>query len=344
MSVSRQRFSLIKRYNGIYHILYYANGKRKWKSTGHTQKPEALKALTRLRELLQERTKSVSFEAFTIDFLSFSEAKNHARKTFDLYKAILRRFGAFVRDASMVEITPETIDKYKTKRIREVSPVSVNVELRMLEAAFSTAKRWKLVGSHPFDGVSLASVPEQAPLHLSHADFQRLLSCIKEGWLRDVVLFAVLTGMRRGEILNLHWCDVDLVRKAVRIQSNASWQSKHGKRRTIPLSQTANLLLQRKVGISASEYVFTLNDAKIYENWVTHLFKRYVREANLSNQRIRFHSLRHTFATWLAESNVSTWEIQKLMGHSDIKTTQAYSHIAAEGLHSTVNKISIEMN
>jgi len=159
-----------------------------------------------------------------------------------------------------------------------------------------------------------------------------------------IVLFAVLTGMRRGEILNLHWCDVDLVRKAVRIQSNASWQSKHGKRRTIPLSQTANLLLQRKVGISASEYVFTLNDAKIYENWVTHLFKRYVREANLSNQRIRFHSLRHTFATWLAESNVSTWEIQKLMGHSDIKTTQAYSHIAAEGLHSTVNKISIEMN
>ncbi|HLE34062.1 MAG TPA: hypothetical protein VJB38_15775 [Bacteroidota bacterium] len=82
MSVSRQRFSLIKRYNGIYHILYYANGKRKWKSTGHTQKPEALKALTRLRELLQERTKSVSFEAFTIDFLSFSEAKKPRPKDF----------------------------------------------------------------------------------------------------------------------------------------------------------------------------------------------------------------------------------------------------------------------
>ena len=270
--------------------------------------------------------------------------QTHARKTFDLYKAILRRFGAFVRDASMVEITPETIDKYKTKRIKEVSPVSVNVELPMLKAAFATAKRWKLIESHPFDAVVFASGPEQAPLHLRHEDFQRLISCIREGWLRDVVLFAVLTGIRRGEILNLRWCDVDLDRRVVRIQSNASWKSKYGKRRTIPLSAIANFLLRGRINRSVSEYVFTLNDTKIYENRVTHLFKRYVREANLVNQRIRFHSLRHTFATWLAESNVSTWEIQKLMGHSDIKTTQGYSHIAAEGLHSTVNKISIEMN
>jgi len=340
MSVSRQRFSLIKRYNGTYHILYYANGKRRSKSTGHTQKPEALKALTKLRELLSESVGHISFEDFSKKFLEFSEA-NHARKTFDLYKAILARFGAFVRDACLLEITPETIDRYKTKRIREVSPVSVNIELRMLKAAFSTARRWRLLERDPFEGVTFVSVPEQAPLNLTHEDFQKLLSCIKDGWLRDVVLFAVLTGMRRGEILNLRWSDVDLQRKLVHIQTNATWKSKQGRRRTIPLSDTAFLLLQQRNGKSASEYVFTLNDRKIYENWVTHLFKRYVRKANLSNQRVRFHSLRHSFATWLAQSKVSTWEIQKLMGHADIKTTEAYSHLLAEELHESVNKITL---
>lgn len=82
----------------------------------------------------------VSFEQFTAQFFTFAES-SLSEKSIKLYKTILRSFTPFVRGAVVNEITPETIDRYKAKRVKEISPVSVNIELRMLKAMFSTAKR-----------------------------------------------------------------------------------------------------------------------------------------------------------------------------------------------------------
>jgi site-specific recombinase XerD len=58
-------------------------------------------------------------------------------------------------------------------------------------------------------------------------------------------------------------------------------------------------------------------------------------------EELKFHSLRHTFATWLIQESASLYELQKLLGHSDIKTTQMYAHLSASDLHATVNRISL---
>lgn len=187
-------------------------------------------------------------------------------------------------------------------------------------------------------------VPEQAPLALTAEDFQKLISCIRENWFRELVIFSVLTGMRRGEILNLRWSDVDLSRKLIHIQTNGTFKTKQGKRRTIPLSEAAFYLLAAKHGKSPSEYVFTVNDKALNAGWVSHLFKRYVREAKLSNPRFRFHSLRHTFASWLLQQGVSIYEVQKLLGHSSVKVTEGYLHLPSDGLFGAVNKISVALN
>lgn len=352
MSVISSRFSLFKRSNQVYYIGYYQDGRRRWKSTGATVKADALKALTEFKELLQERARSVSLQQFVSEFLAYGEG-NYSRKTLTLYKAILGGFLSFARNASLRELTSEHVDKFKAKRLKEktkskhpkeISPVSVNVELRMLKAAFNTARRWKLLDADIFDGVRLAEVPERAPLFLTHQDFEKLIACIKENWFREVVIFAVLTGMRRGEILNLQWSNVDLQRRLVHIESGPSFRTKQGRRRTIPLNDTATLLLSSKQGKSPSEYVFTLNDKKIYENWVTHLFKRYVQKANLADQKIHFHSLRHTAASWLVQRGATLYEVQKLLGHSSSKTAEAYSHLQPEQMHSTVNRIDISLS
>ncbi len=336
-----QRFSLHKRSNGVYYVLYYQNGRQRWKSTKATTKPEALKALTNFKQLFEAQLKSVSFEQFAHQFLTSSDL---APSTLRVYKGIFKTFVPFLRGAYVNEVTPETIDSYKAKRLKEVSPVTVNIELRMLKAAFSTAKRWRMTAHNPFDEVSFARVPEQAPLCLNREDLQKLLACIREGWFRDVVLFAVMTGMRRGEILNLRWSEVDLERKIVNIETNATWKTKHGKRRVVPLNETAALLLAARVGKSPSDYVFTLNDQKISESWVSHLFKRYVREAKLSNPRYRFHSLRHTMATNLLRAGESIHVVQRILGHSSVKVTEGYSGIAGSELHDAVNKISVPLN
>jgi integrase len=249
-----------------------------------------------------------------------------------------------IGDPLLVEITAEHFDRYKSERLKRISPVTVNIELRCLRAAFNTARRWKLIERHPFVDVSMASVPRQTPTFVSPQDFQRLLEGIQEKWLRDVVVFAVLTGMRRGEILNLRWLDVDLVRRVLHIETRPGFHSKQGKRRTIPLNKTALVLLHSRRGKSASEFVFTLNDRQIFGDWVTHLFKRYVRKVGLDNDRLRFHSLRHTFASWLVQGGATLYEVQKLLGHSSPRVTEIYSHLQPEQLHDTVNRIEVPLN
>jgi len=343
MSVNPHRFSLYKRSNLIYYVGYYQEGRRKWKSTGATTKPEALKALTRLRELLQERVRSISLGQFSEEFLAYAKA-NHSPKSVLLFESVLESFGNLFPKLSLRELTPEHIDKFKTKRLgQKLSPVSVNIELRMLRSALNSGRRWKFLESDLFEGFSFVPVPQQSPVFLTRDDFQKLIERIEENWLREVVTFAVLTGMRRGEITHLKWSDIDLSKRVIHLQTSETFRTKQGKRRTIPLSDTAFYLLKSREGKSPAEYVFTLNDQPIFEGWVTHLFKRYVRDAGL-DERLHFHSLRHTFASWLVQDGVSIYEVQKLLGHSSIAVTQVYSHLQPEQLHDTVNRLSVNLN
>jgi site-specific recombinase XerD len=102
-------------------------------------------------------------------------------------------------------------------------------------------------------------------------------------------------------------------------------------------------LLNARHGKSTSEYVFTLNDKQINAGWVTHRFKKYIRRAGL-NDRLKFHSLRHTFATWLVQRGSTLFEVQKLLGHSSSAVTEMYSHLQPEQMHSTVNRIDLNLN
>jgi integrase len=340
MHILPRSFTLTKRSNGVYYILYYQNGRQRWKSTGATTKPEALQALSRFRELLEERLQSMSFEQFSSKFLAYIEG-TLAQKTVTLYRSLFKNFLHFVRKAYVNEITSETLDRYKVKRLKEVSAVSVNIELRALKAAMNTAKRWRLTATAP--GVSLVRVPEQAPLSLTVEEFQKLLSIIKEHWFKELVVFAVLTGMRRGELLNLTWKDVDFERRTLTIQSRDTFRTKAGKRRSVPISQVVHQLLWARAQRGIGQYVFTLNGRRVVEYSVSHKFKCYVRRAGLS-ERLHFHSLRHTFATWLVQEGVSIYEVQKLMGHSSISVTETYAHLATSELHRAVNRIAVSVN
>ena len=343
MSVTTNRFSLSKRSNQIYYIGYYVAGRRKWKSTGATVKADAMKVVTQFKELLQTRARSVSLAQFITEFMVYGEA-NYARKTVTLYRAILARFLSLFKSLALRELTSQHVDKFKSKRLKEVSPVSVNVELRMLRAALNTARRWKLLEANVFEGVTLAEVPECAPLFFSASDFERLLHCITEKWLKEIVVFAVLTGMRRGELLNLRWQEVDLQRKMIQIQSTPTFRTKQGRKRMIPLNDTAFYLVQSKHGKDTSDYVFTLNGKQIFDGWLTHAFKKAVRRAQLEQNGLHFHSLRHTFASWLVQDGVSLYEVQRLLGHSSSKVTEVYAHLQPSEMHGTVNRIDVALN
>ncbi len=354
---------LYKHSNGVYY-LYFKNeqGKRQKVSTRCTYKADAMNFLQSFKRDEYERRQKAKHKLlseFLIAFLSYAEG-SFSEGTVAIYKATLKNFIEYIGDFPLANYTPQHFDIYKTERQKPVKvvtvkdghttekekivkPVTVNIELRALRAFFNTAVRWKLLESNPFK-IQLVKVPENKPTFITKQEFQKLLNVIEEHWLKEVIIFAVSTGLRRGELVNLKWESVDLSRKLLYVESTPTFRTKAGRMRIIPLNDTALYLLQSRQGKDTSSYVFTLSGKLLFADWITHLFKRYVRKANLSNQSIHFHSLRHSFASWLAQDGTSVYVIKDLLGHSDVKTTQIYSHLQPESLHAEVNKISVSMN
>ncbi|MCX6141964.1 MAG: site-specific integrase [Ignavibacteriales bacterium] len=200
-----------------------------------------------------------------------------------------------------------------------------------------------MLEENPFRDIRPIRVEETQPVFFSKSDFQRLMAVIAEEWLKEIVVFAVSTGMRQSEITNLRWENVDLINRLIHIQSGASFKTKQGKRRTIPMNGVVLALLQKRVGKTLSDFMFTRGEAKIGESYLTHRFKHWVTEAGLADE-LHFHSLWHTFASWLVQDGVSLYEVQKLLGHSSSRVTEIYSHLQPEQMHSTVNRISLPLN
>jgi integrase len=261
-----------------------------------------------------------------------------------MYRAALKRFQAICGDVVLGKLTARHWDIYRIERLRHVSPISVNIELRTLRAFLNTAIRWGNLEHNPFSKQPFATVSEQTSTFFTREDFQKLITVIKQPWLKETVIFTVLTGLRRGELINLQWQDVDLQRRVITIQSNPTFRTKQGKKRVLPLNETAFQLLASKHSKDVGEYVFMVRGKQIAEDWLSQLFKRAVREAGL-NDKLHWHSLRSSFASWLVINGVSIYAVSKLLGHSSVAITQKhYAHLATENLHSDVNKISISLN
>ena len=184
--------TLFKRSNGIYYILFRENGKARWVSTGQKQKSLALGALMNYGNNssslnpMQEKpssTTSLTLAKFIDEFLSFAST-NYSGKTSQMYEATLRKLAGLLGEIPLSAISAKHIDTFKVERLKSISPVSVNIELRTLRAAFYTAMRWRIISENPTKGVSMARVPDIQPTYLTEAEFQKLLSVISDDWFK----------------------------------------------------------------------------------------------------------------------------------------------------------------
>jgi integrase len=336
-------FTLFKRSNGTYYILFDQDGRRRWKSTGAKLKTDALKALTKFEQLLTIPPQVTTLASFQKDFLAYAESI-YARRTVIIYELTLRYFVTQTGECSLASLNQKHLDDYVTTRLKKgISPVTVNIETRALKAALNTAVRWKLLEANPFARAKQLRVPRKLPVYFSQDDFKKLVLVVEEPWFKELIVFSVGTGMRQGEVLSLRWNSVDLDRKVIHIESAATFRTKQGGRRTIPISDLVWSMLSRKRHHPSCDLIFHFRGRKISESYLTHRFKKAVRLAKL-NEDLHWHSLRHTHASWLVQAGVSLYEVQKLLGHSSPTVTEVYSHLQPEHLHGTVNKIRVSMN
>jgi integrase len=336
---------LSKSRSGTYYLFYVDElGKRHKVSTRTRRKGDALaflQSFTREAQEHQTQKQRVLLSQFAADFLAYSKSI-HTPKTQRHFRVAFREFIRVMGDIPVTDIDVRGIEKFLAAKRLDASEWSARKYYSAIASALKTARRWKLIERNPFREVEKPKAREIVPVYFSKPEFQNLLSVVDNPDDRDLYLCAASTGLRLGELLSLRWGDIDFDRMVVVTRNSEIFTTKNRRNRSVPLHRGLVAVLVAKQARSASPFVFDFQAHQLKQDLATKRFKRYVREAGL-NPKLHFHSLRHTFATWLVQAGVSLYEVQKLLGHGTISTTQIYAHLAASELHGAVNKISVEM-
>jgi integrase len=238
----------------------------------------------------------------------------------------------------LARIAPKLMAGYKTqRRLEQAAPATINKELQLVRHAFNLAMReWEWCRENPMHRVTMEPVRNEVDRWLAAEEEDRLLAA-SSPWLREFIVFALNTGMRQGEILNLQWQDVDFARGTLVVM-----KSKNGTRRTIPLnSKVYELLAVKQAAAGASKgRVFTTprgNDLKV--RFLVREFCEARDRAGIPD--FRFHDLRHTFATRLVQRGIDLYKVQRLLGHKTNHMTQRYAHHSPESLRDGVKVLDV---
>ena len=257
--------------------------------------------------------------------------------TTELYDHGLRKFVEIAGNKRLSGLTSYDVERFKTKRLKQVSPAKCHMDFRTLRAAFNRALKFGMIKANPFVACSNVRIPQRQPAFLSKQDFRRLLQGVDNVQMRAIIILAICTAMRRGELVHLRWEDIDMVHGFIHLKNTDEYTLKTRKERSVPLNNEAIRALQSIPRIS--EYVFAgANGNPLKGESVSKMFKRYVRQAGI-DERIHFHSLRHTGATWLVQANVPIVYVKEILGHSNVATTMIYAHTSTEHLQESVSRL-----
>jgi integrase len=249
---------------------------------------------------------------------------------------LLPRFGKRYLD----EICRQDIVKmHSERRASGAAAGSANRLLIMMRYIFNLALRWEVPGvkTNPTKNVPLMPENNKKERYLSEEEARRLYEAVcksENTMLQYIVPMLILTGARKREVLDAKWEDFDFERRLWRIPT-----TKLGKPRHVPLSDGVMSLLTTMPKNLKSDYVFANPRThkpfvSIFCAWDTARMR-----AGLSD--VRVHDLRHSFASPLINSGRSLYEVQKLLGHTQIRTTARYAHLSGETLLAASNAATL---
>ncbi len=214
---------------------------------------------------------------------------------------------------------------------RERTAATVNRELSTLRHMFSKAAEWEMIECSPFTKAKKLFYKENNKrLRFLTADEEAALLKQCTGYLKNIVLVALHTGMRKGEILSLKWAQ---------IRNNFIYltQTKSDRSRQIPINADLWAVLgAQKIRHLANDYVFVNDNGRPLQD-VKKSFKHAARAAGIDD--FRFHDLRHTFASRLVMNGNPLKVVQELLGHADIQMTMRYAHLSEKSMIDAVKSL-----
>jgi integrase/recombinase XerD len=276
-------------------------------------------------------------------------ASNLALSTHQLYVTAFKNLISFLGNTPIKLITTKRLDDYKSKRAEQVTKSTVNIQLCCIKAVFNLAVKWNMLEVNPAENVKKFRVEQKEILSFRDEELRVLLSEIPDGNLKNIVLFAIYTGCRITEILNIQYKDINLMDRVLYIRNKVEtgFRTKSGRNRQIPISDSLFNLLQPLLKSDSNVYSISEPDRYLFTNrkgfkfqkdYISKQFKNHLRACNLP-EKFHFHCLRHTFITNLIRNGVNISFVKELAGHSNISTTMNYIHLITDDLRDAVNKI-----
>ena len=339
----------LRKKTNAYFIDYRVNGRRFRKAVGRSKKMAEL-ALKDLEVKIAKRElgfeqKDGQIEKLISDFRTYCKT-NLAPSTDKRYKSIIDNFQRallhhYPHLTKLSDFHPKVFEDFKQFRKEDgAENRTVNSEMIVIRMMFRLAVTWGYLRANPTDGVSKLRVPSTvAPKFLTEEQCRNLLqSC--DDWLRPILFAFLNTGMRKSELENLEWSDVDFNRRKIKIAVKDDWTPKTNERE-IPINDgLLGVLKDQRAQVNGSRYVFPSETGnRIHKNRLLKRFKTLAKQLKFG-ETDTIHALRHTFASHLVMKGVDLATVKKLLGHSDIDTTMIYSHLTEKHVDEAVDKLS----
>ena len=232
------------------------------------------------------------------------------------------------------ELTAAHFAAYRDERLRDVRPASVKRELAPVRHMFEIARNeWGLpIRDNPLAKLQLSGVDQRRERRLRPGELDKIIkaaqSC-RNKLIRPIILFALATGMRRGEILAVRQQNIDLTARSLLIS-----ETKNGYSRIIPLSNEAIALLHDYVG-EGQDRVFPVTANAFRLAW-----ERVRTRAKIDD--LRFHDLRHEAISKYFEMGLTTPEVALISGHRDMRMLFRYSHALRETIIAKLNRMDTD--
>lgn len=279
------------------------------------------------------------FQEYAKTWLNGKRAMGLSQSSISNYESYLEvHLFTFFGKIDIKEIGKKDIEKFQINYSRTHNAKGTNLVMAVLKSILKEATKEGYLLRNPTEGLKRISEDNPVEAYWTRSEINQFLSGSFKNNYYDLILIALNTGMRKGELAGLKWDRVDLSLNQVTISRTRDnfglkERTKTKLKRVIPMNQLMRMtflkLFQSRKG---SEYVFVNQDDSPIE--VHHIYRNFTKaqkSAKITNL-IRFHDLRHTFASQFMMNNGNVFDLQKILGHTDIKMTMRYAHYSPEHL------------
>jgi integrase len=282
-----------------------------------------------------ERIIEITTKELFDNFIQFKQMRI-APSTWDTYEHRIAFWGKKHGERFM-PLKLITIEKIVVEEMKHLANGTINSYLNLLIQIYDYAIAHKYCKENPAQSIpKLKRKSKPKSRYLTKEEFERLLE-YSSGFFKSVWIMLAYTGMRKDEVRLLKWEDIDIINKVIKIGFREDFNTKTGIKKIIPIHPKVEKVLRGLKRISV--YVFASPHTKkpYHTNtWLKNI-KRYAEKAGLKD--VNIHTLRHTFATWLALEGISKDIRMALLGHTDEKTTDIYTHYPIEYIQDAINKL-----